>query len=353
VNTFVLILGPTAGLWPLMYGAGYEVRLALEAAGYTLKAVGGDSGGAMASTLLAAEVDPYQWLTEHTHLTKVGKIGGKNPWTWVLNATNMFMHGGLINTETAYEKALKVAWEPLELKYPCYAYAWSLSTESGAIFPVHKMKNPGWAKAIAASMSLPVALTTFPMSIRELDHHCPEVLSQLGFEDEDEDVGLDEIIYFADGGISSYLPVDMALDVPDLLFKMERDEDAVGGWSVNEEVQDIPLSIAISLDEGIKPKFRRDIADMNPLQKIMFSCMGALRASVYEDIADAEMMGLPHHLVYAPIPEDLSKYGLRFNITAEEAILMFDAGRELVSHQLADIIREHLSEGLTKQKTLT
>ena len=68
--------------------------------------------------------------------------------------------------------------------------------------------------------------------------------------------------------------------------------------------------------------------------------MGALRAAVYEDVADAEMMGLPHHILFAPIPDDLSKYGFGFHITAEESKKMFLAGREIMKDPLKKLLED-------------
>ena len=331
-KSFVIVLGPTGGLWPFIWGAGYEVRQQLEAEGFEFKGCGGDSGGAMASALLATDADPVPFMRKNAKYTKHGAIGGANPWTWAKNFLSFVMHGGAIYANNAYRDAIKPSWEALGVpKHPCYAWAWSLSSENSAIFPLHTMDEDGWAMGITASMALPAALSPFGWDNQNLLKQAPTVFSDLRIPEKNAK----DISYFADGGISSYLPVDMILDCPELQQKMTFEN---GEWVVDWETEDIPLTIAISLDDFQSPKFRTDIADMNPFKKIIFACMGALRSSVHEDIADLKDAGIPGVVLQAS-PGELSKYGLRFDVSSEDMELMFEAGRAAVKESTAYVIR--------------
>jgi len=337
-QSFVIVLGPTGGLWPFIWGAGYEVRSRLEAAGLTFKGCGGDSGGAMASALLACDTDPLPFIEKNAKYTKVGAIGGNNPWTWTKNIVSFIMHGGAIYANTAYEEALKLAWEPEgRPKHPCYAWAWSLSSENSAIFPLHSMHEDGWAKGVCASMSLPAALSPFEWPNEDILAQAPDVYEELRIPEAYRTSNS----YFADGGISSYLPVDMILDCPELQHKMTLVD---GEWTTDWETEDMPLTIAISLDDFQSPKFNDDIKAMNPFKKIIFACMGALRSSVHEDVQDMKTAGIEGEILQAA-PGELSKYGFKFDVTAEEMKIMFEAGREAVSEEIGHIINELLQEG--------
>lgn len=332
---FVLVLGPTGGLWPFIWGAGMEIKDQLESRGLVFKACGGDSGGAMASALIACGADPYDFFDKNAKYTKVGAIGG-NPITWVKNCLNFVMHGGAIYSNNAYKDGIKPAWESLGLpKVPCYAYAWNLSTESGAIFPLHEMNEDGWAKGVCASMALPAALSPFAWNNSDLLAQCPEVVTdQLKIDEKYWEADS----YFADGGISSYLPVDIVLDCDELLHKIEQ---VNGEWRTDWNEPDLPITIAVSLDDFQSPKFRQDIKDMNPFKKIIYACMGALRSSVHEDITDLVESGLEGYVLKAA-PENMSKYGLKFDVTAKEMKEMFEAGRESVKEQIQEIIENQI-----------
>lgn len=332
-KSFVIVLGPTGGLWPFIWGAGYEVRQQLEAEGLVFKGCGGDSGGAMASALLASDADPVPFMQKNAKYTKHGAIGGKNPWTWTKNILSFVMHGGAIYANNAYRDAIKPAWESLGVpKHPCYAWAWSLSSENSAIFPLHTMDEDGWAMGITASMSLPAALSPFAWPNQNLKAQAPTVFEDLKIPAAHEDA----TSYFADGGISSYLPVDMILDCPELQQKMTFVD---GEWQVDWETKDMPLTIAISMDDFQSPKFRTDIKDMNPFKKIIFACMGALRSSVHEDIDDLKDAGIPGVVLQAS-PGELSRFGLKFDVSAEDMVEMFEAGRAAVKEETAYIIRK-------------
>lgn len=339
-KTFVLVLGPTGGLWPFIWGAGTEIKDQLEAQGLVFKACGGDSGGAMASALLACGADPYSFFDENAKYTKAGAIGGYNPWTWARNILNFLMHGGAININTAYEEAIKVAWESQGVpKVPCYAYAWNLSTESGAIFPLHEMNEDGWAKGVCASMALPAALSPFVWNNRDLLAQCPEVVTdQLKIDQKYWDADS----YFADGGISSYLPVDIVLDCDELQHKITMDSE--GNWVTDWEQEDTPITFAVSLDDFQSPKFRQDIKSMNPFKKIIYACMGALRSSVHEDISDLKASGFEGH-IFKAAPNDMSKYALMFDVSSQEMKEMFEAGRAAVKDQIKEVIENKIIAG--------
>lgn len=337
LKNVVMVFGPTAGRWPLLLGAAHETRKTLLENGYNLIAVGGDSGGALVASLIAADVDPNQWLKDHSHRLATAKIGGSFI-GWINSLYNFFKYGGFLNANRLYEEIGKVAVEPHPPKIPCYAYAWSLSSEREVVFPLHKMaEHPetkdSWGMPIFASMALPGALSCMVVP------HTKILDKEFLGLNIPEEYRYEGVSCFGDGGTSSYLPIDMMLNVGELLSEGTEDRWVQTELEDMETVHSTPVTVAIVLDDP-RPPYDPNFVKRPAIDKFFKSCWGALRANANEDRED--MAGNPCFTMWAPTPDRHQKWLLRFDAPLDQLQDMFEAGREAARSNVGEMLT-HLS----------
>ena len=296
--------GVTGGRHPQMLGAAAAINKAFSQ-DFDVIAHFGSSGGAIVAGVMSAELHKIEggleaWLEQSTPYGKHGKIGGFP--NIICNIWNLFRHGGLLKSSAIYEKVLKEIFSTMELKAPAYTIAWCPSHSREVLFDLRKC-CPG--KAVAASASLPFAISPMEISNREL--------ISLGYQDllpgilDDPDGSS----FFADGGISSALGVGIVDNAVEI-----QEEESLTGISV-------PV-IGINIDPvsyGHTPGFGKH----SWYKKIWEACWGTVRANVLDDIREAESERYVQ-LSVLPTPEEFMYLSSKFDASLSENLALFNEG---------------------------
>ena len=295
--------GVTGGRHPQMLGAAAAINRAFSEH-FEVVAHFGSSGGAIVAGVMSAEIHkteggPEAWLEKSTPYGKYGKIGG---WSLPCNIWNLFCHGGLLKSSTIYKNVFEKMFREMNLKAPAYTIAWCPSHSREVLFDLKKC-CPG--KAVAASASLPFAIS--PMEISN------EELISLGYEDLLPGIlnDPDGSSFFADGGISSALGVGIVDDAIEI-----QEEEALTKISV-------PV-IGINIDPvsyGHTPGFGKH----SWYKKIWEACWGTVRANVLDDIREAESERYVQ-LSVLPTPERFMYLSSKFDASLSENLALYNTG---------------------------
>ena len=296
--------GVTGGRHPQMLGAAAAINEAFSQ-DFDIIAHFGSSGGAIVAGVMSAELHKIEggleaWLGKSTPYGKHGKIGGFP--NIICNIWNLFRHGGLLKSHTIYEKVFKEMFSTMELKAPAYTIAWCPSHSREVLFDLRKC-CPG--KAVAASASLPFAISPMEISNKEL--------ISLGYADllpgilDDPDGSS----FFADGGISSALGVGIV----DNAVEIQREES-----HTNISVPVIGVNID-PVSYGHTPGFGKH----SWYKKIWEACWGTVRANVLDDIREAKSERYVQ-LSVLPTPEEFMYLSSKFDASLSENLALFNAG---------------------------
>lgn len=299
-----LTYGVTGGRHPQMLGAAAAITRAFSR-DFDIIAHFGSSGGAIVAGVMSTEIHKDEgalesWLEQSTPYGKHGKIGGFP--NIFCNIWNLFRHGGLLKSHSIYKAVFKEMFSKMELKTPAYTIAWCASHSTEILFDLKKC-CPG--KAVAASASLPFAISPMEISNKELiELGYGEILPGI-LEDEDGSS------FFADGGISSALGVGVIDNAKEI-----QQEELLTGISV-------PV-VGINIDPvsyGHTPGFEKHAW----YKKIWETCWGTVRANILDDIREAKSERYVQ-LSVLPTPKRFMYLSSKFDASLSENLSLFEEG---------------------------
>ena len=277
-----IVYGPTGGRFPVMFGVAQALESALENMGVAILDRVGISGGAIVAAVRASNRDFGEWMTECNSLGNNCSLWG---WKTPKQIWNYFVHGGVLNSKKVIQSTFK-KMIPRPPTDPCWAVSWCKSSSKPIAFNL--TNNPLAATMVLASAAVPVAFSPVKIQNHELSQPVRESLG----------VGVEGVSTFVDGGMSDVFParlIDKQV-VPTILVFIDA----------------LPLA-------GEEPE--KDVWDrFFGLQNKSYLLARSARRKKTTQI------------FVVPSPPEFEKHRLRFDMTMDDAMLMYEHGKIMAEH---------------------
>jgi len=277
-----------------MAGIADALEMYLADNGYNIVFRMGASGGSLISALQSMGLDFETWLKRASTPKRMGrmKLGGLSS---LNNLFNYATTGGFLSSKKIEEIFQDTFFTktPTDLLCPTYAVSWCESSKKPVAF---RLTTGNMASRVAASCALPVGISPVQIQNKELE---PRIQKVLGVEDAPEDYSV-----FRDGGMCNGFPLKMI-----------------------EGMINIPV-IVVTIDLHVPGEDRGHI---NVFHKLMAKELQVKILDNINEIASRRSLSV----FCVPCPAFLNrKYAVKFDLTVEEGMEMYAAGRTLAESRL-------------------